>query len=85
MTQIINNVDLDKIAQTTANGWKDKSTLRKHVKLQGEWNLNPSNSYQFRTELSFEEGKELCESYLIQFLGPLFIKFQKPNCNSSKL
>jgi hypothetical protein len=37
MTQIVNNVDLDKVAQTAASGKKDKSTLRKPVKLQGEW------------------------------------------------
>ena len=42
MTQIVNNVDLDKVAQTAASGKKDISTLRKPVKLQGEWNLNPN-------------------------------------------
>ena len=61
MAQIINNVDLDKITQTTSNGRKDKSTLKKPVKLQGEWNLNPSSGYQFRTELSFEKGKQAIE------------------------
>ena len=47
MAQMINNVDLDKISQTTNNGKNDKSTLRKPVKLQGEWNLNPTSGYQF--------------------------------------
>lgn len=45
MAQIINNVDLDKIAQTAANGKKDRSSLRKPVKLHGEWHLDPSTGY----------------------------------------
>jgi uncharacterized OsmC-like protein len=69
MAQIINNVDLDKIAQTTANGQKDKSTLKKPVKLQGEWSLNTASGYQFRTELSFERGKEIIEIDSPSFLG----------------
>jgi uncharacterized OsmC-like protein len=69
MTQIINNVDLDKVAQTAATGKKDKSTLRKPVKLQGEWNLNPTSGYQFRTELSFEKGKQIIEIDSPSFLG----------------
>jgi len=68
MTQI-NNVDLDKVAQTAASGKKDKSTLRKPVKLQGKWNLNPSSGYQFRTELSFEKGKQTIEIDSPSFLG----------------
>ena len=40
---IVNNIDLDKISQTVQNGKKDKSTLRKPVKLQGEWNFDPNN------------------------------------------
>jgi len=69
MTQIVNNVDLDKITQTAAGGKKDKSTLRKPVKLQGEWNLNPTSGYQFRTELSFEKGKQIIEIDSPSFLG----------------
>ena len=69
MAQIINNVDLDKITQTTSNGRKDKSTLKKPVKFQGEWNLNPSSGYQFRTELSFEKGKQVIEIDSPSFLG----------------
>ena len=69
MAQMINNVDLDKISQTTNNGKNDKSTLRKPVKLQGEWNLNPSSGYQFRTELSFEKGKQVIEIDSPSFLG----------------
>jgi hypothetical protein len=43
---------MDKISQTIENGKKDKTTLRKPVKLQGEWNLDTSKGYQFKTELS---------------------------------
>jgi uncharacterized OsmC-like protein len=67
--QIVNYVDLDKILQTTSNGRKDKSSLRKPVKLQGEWNLNPSSGYQFKTELSFENGKQVIEIDSPSFLG----------------
>lgn len=69
MTNILNNVDLDKISQTVANGKKDKSTLKKPVKLQGEWNLDPSKGYQFKTELSFEKGKQVVEIDSPSFLG----------------
>jgi uncharacterized OsmC-like protein len=69
MAQILNNVDLDKIAQTANNGKEDKSTLRKPVKLQGEWNLDPTTGYQFRTELSFEKGKQVVEIDSPSFLG----------------
>jgi uncharacterized OsmC-like protein len=69
MTQIINNVDLDKIAQTTASGKKDKSTFRKPVRLQGEWILDPASPYQFKTELSFENGKQTIEIDSPSFLG----------------
>ena len=69
MTQIVNNVDLEKVAQTTANGKKDISTLRKPVKLQGEWNLDPTTGFQFRTELSFEKGKQIIEIDSPSFLG----------------
>jgi len=37
MSNIINNVDLDKIIETTESGKKEKLTLRKPVKLYGEW------------------------------------------------
>ena len=59
MTHVINNVDLDKISQTTAMGKKDKSTLRKPVKLEGEWILDSAAGYQFKTELSYENGKQI--------------------------
>jgi uncharacterized OsmC-like protein len=69
MTQIINNVDLDKISQTTTIGKKDKSTLRKPVKLQGEWILDSATGYQFKTELSYENGKQIIEIDSPSFLG----------------
>src|SRR6266550_7589085 len=65
----INNTDLDKVAQTVANGKKDKQSLRKPVKLQCEWILDPSKNYQFRTELSYEKGKEVIEIDSPSFLG----------------
>ena len=61
MAKIMNNIDLDKISQTTALGKKDKSTLRNPVKLQGEWILDPASPFQFETELSFEKGKQTIE------------------------
>jgi uncharacterized OsmC-like protein len=69
MTNVLNNVDLDKIAQTVARGKKDKSTLRKPVKLQGEWNLDPAKGYQFKTELSYEKGKQVIEIDSPSFMG----------------
>ena len=39
---IIKNTDLDKVAQTIAESKKDKQSLRKPVKLQGEWSLDPT-------------------------------------------
>src|SRR6266498_1779591 len=69
MANIINNTNLDKIAQTIVNGKKDKQTLRKPIKLQGEWNLDPSKDYQFKTELSFEKGKQVIEIDSPSFLG----------------
>jgi uncharacterized OsmC-like protein len=69
MANIINNTNLDKIAQTIVNGKKDKQTLRKPIKLQGEWNLDPSKDYQFRTELVYEKGKQVIEIDSPSFLG----------------
>jgi uncharacterized OsmC-like protein len=69
MAQIINNVDLDKVALTTANGQKNKSTLKKAVKSVGEWIVNTASGYQFRTELSFEKGKQIIEIDSPTYLG----------------
>src|SRR5919198_6519190 len=65
----INNIHIDKISQTIENGKKDKTTLRKPVKLQGEWNLDTSKGYQFKTELSYEKGKDTIEIDSPSFLG----------------
>ncbi|WP_337861947.1 OsmC family protein [Nitrososphaera sp.] len=69
MANMLNNVDLDKLSQTVETGRKDKSTLKKPVKLQGEWNLDPSRGYQFRTEMAFEKGKQVIEIDAPSFLG----------------
>ena len=69
MSKIVNNVDLDKVAKTTENGKKEKLTLRKPVKLYGEWILDPTKGYQFRTELTYEKGKHVVEVDSPSFLG----------------
>lgn len=69
MADVINNVDLDKISKTIESGKQDKSTLKKPVRLHGEWNLDNSKGYQFRTELSFEKGKEVIEIDSPSFMG----------------
>ena len=66
---VVNNTNMDKISQTIENGKKDKITLRKPVKLQGEWNLDQSKGYQFKTELSYEKGKQVIEIDSPSFLG----------------
>jgi hypothetical protein len=70
MTNIINNTDLDKIQNTIDNGKKDIQFVRKPVKLHGEWNLDPNSEYQFKTELTYEKGKQTIEidSLLMQKL-----------------
>ena len=69
MSNIINNVDLEKVVETTESGKKEKLTLRKPIKLYGEWNLDLSKGYQFRTELSYEKGKQVVEIDSPSFLG----------------
>ena len=66
---IVNNTNMDKISQTIENGKKDKTTLRKPVNLQGQWNLDPSIGYQFKTDLSYEKGKQVIEIDSPSFLG----------------
>lgn len=69
MAHILNNVDLEKLSQTVENGRKDKTALRKPVKLQGEWILDSKKGYQFRTELAYERGKQVIEIDSPSFLG----------------
>lgn len=60
---------MDKIEKTTREGEKDRSTVRKKVALQGEWNLDPKKGYQFRTEMSYEKGKQVIEVDSPSYLG----------------
>jgi len=69
MPNILNNVNLDKISKTVKEGKKDKATLRKPIKLQGEWNLDPAKDYQFRTEMSYEKGRQIVEIDSPSFMG----------------
>ena len=69
MSRIMNNVDLEKVEQTANDGKKNESALRKKVTLQGEWNLDPSKGYQFRTEMSYEKGKQVIEVDSPSYLG----------------
>jgi uncharacterized OsmC-like protein len=65
----INNVDLDKVANTISKGKEDKNSLRKPVKLQGEWNLDSDSGFQFKTELPYEKGTQSIEIDSPSFLG----------------
>ena len=69
MSNITNNVDLNKISNTIEEGRNDLSTLRRPVKLAAEWNLNPDKPYQFKTELAYEKGKQVIEIDSPSFLG----------------
>ena len=69
MSNITNNVDLNKISKTIEEGINDLATLRRPVKLAAEWNLNPDKPYQFKTELAYEKGKQVIEIDSPSFLG----------------
>lgn len=69
MTNLVNNVDLNKVSQTVASGKNNQDTLRKPIKLQGEWVLDPSKGHQFTTELAYEKGKQVIEIDSPSFLG----------------
>lgn len=69
MSNITNNVDLNKISKTIEEGRNNLSTLRRPVKLAAEWNLNPDKPYQFKTELAYEKGKQVIEIDSPSFLG----------------
>jgi len=69
MPNIINNTNLDKIQNTIESGQKDKQLLKKSVKLQGQWNFDIQKGYQFKTELSYEQGKQIIEIDSPSFLG----------------
>lgn len=65
----INNVDLEKILKTVESGKADNASLKKPVKLQGEWILDKAGGFQFRTEMPFENGKQIIEIDSPSFLG----------------
>ncbi len=65
----INNVDLDKVSATIQKGKEDISTLKKPVKLQGQWNLDENSEFQFKTELPYEKGSTVIEIDSPSFLG----------------
>jgi hypothetical protein len=46
MPNILDNVDLEKVAKTVEDGKKDKVTLCKPIKLQGEWILERARRTQ---------------------------------------
>lgn len=69
MVRIINNIDLDKVQKTIDEGKTNASSLRKPVKLEGEWMFDETIGYQFRTELSYEKGKQVIEIDSPSFLG----------------
>lgn len=69
MSNIINNVDLDKISKTIADGRHDPSTLKRPVVLEAEWNLDSGKPYQFKTDLTYEKGKQIIEIDSPSFLG----------------
>lgn len=66
---ILNNVDLDKISKTIEEGKRNKQSLLKPVKLQGEWILDAAIGHQFATELSYEKGKQIIQIDSPSFLG----------------
>lgn len=66
---IVNNVDLDKISKTVEEGKRNRQSLKKPVKMHGEWNLDPSKGYQFKSEMSYEKGKQMIEIDSPSFLG----------------
>lgn len=40
MSNILNNINFDKIQKTIETGQKDKLFLKKPVRLEGEWNFD---------------------------------------------
>lgn len=66
---IINNVNLSKVAEFVEEGKRNKDALRKVIKLEGEWVLDDTRGYQFRTELAYEKGKQVVEIDSPTWLG----------------
>lgn len=69
MDNVLNNVNLGRLASTAEAAKKDKSVLRKKIGLHGMWVLDESAGYQFRTEVSYETGKQTIEIDSPSYLG----------------
>ncbi len=69
INMIVNNVNLRKINEFVEQGKKNKDILKKVIKLDGEWMLDSSKGYQFRTELAYENGKQVIEIDSPTWLG----------------
>ena len=66
---IVNNVNLDQIAESVRKGRTDRTTLRKRVPLHGEWSLDPASPFQFTTHVEYEQGTQQIEIDSPSFLG----------------
>lgn len=69
LNTLINNVDVGKIATTVEDGRRDTTSLRKTVRLHGEWSTSPGARFQFRTMFQFEGGSKEVEMDSPSFLG----------------
>ena len=58
-----------RFGQDISNNGDGKERYKKPVKLQGEWILDSAAGYQFKTELSYENGKQIIEIDSPSFLG----------------
>jgi uncharacterized OsmC-like protein len=69
MGKELNNVDLESLAKVVEAAKKDRSVLRKKIGLRGEWVMDNSAGYQFRTEVSYERGRQVIEIDSPSYLG----------------
>jgi len=69
MEKVLNNVNLTKINEFQERAKKNKNELRKQIKIEGEWILDQSKGYQFRSELVYEKGKQVIEIDSPTWLG----------------
>lgn len=65
---ILNNVNVSMLEQVIRETEADKSKVKRHQKIQGEWLLEKGQP-QFRAEVSFEGGKVIMESDQPKNLG----------------
>jgi uncharacterized OsmC-like protein len=68
-TSVVNNVNLGRIAESVENAKEDSTTLRKRVRLHGEWALDTASTFQFKTDVEYEEGTQRIEIDSPSFLG----------------